>query len=87
MLFKKGQAKGLKIAVVQALFNAHLTGALLGSARRRLAQLGASARDIRVEQVPGAFELGLAAKELAATNLYDAVICLGAVIRGRHQPL
>ena len=82
MAFKKKQAKGLKFAVVQALFNERFTGALLASLRRRLAQLGAGPKDIRVAKVPGAFELGLAAKELASTHAYDAVICLGAVIRG-----
>lgn len=79
MKLKKGAGKGMTIAVAQAAFNSEYTSRLLKSAQSRLKSLGAR---VKVWQVPGAFELGLAGKELAATHLYDAVICLGAVLRG-----
>ena len=82
MKFKKGQARGLRIAVLQALFNSEYTSALEASAIKRLRALGAQTMDLTRAKVPGAFELPLAAKEFAATNQYDAVICIGAVIRG-----
>jgi 6,7-dimethyl-8-ribityllumazine synthase len=82
MTFKKGQAKGMKFALVQALFNQGYTSPLANHAAARLRHLGALPKDILSSTVPGAFELPLAAKELAGTNLYDAVICIGAVIRG-----
>jgi 6,7-dimethyl-8-ribityllumazine synthase len=68
------------VAVVVAAFNRKFTARLLRSARARLREMGAG--PITVEQVPGAYELGFAAKELAATSLYDAVVALGCVIRG-----
>ncbi len=78
----KSAAKGLRLAIVVARFNSQLTSRLLKSAHARLAALGGRPYDRHVVEVPGAFELGLAAKETAATGAYDAVICLGAVIRG-----
>ena len=76
---KWGSGRGMKIAFAVAAFNRAYTSRLLENAKARLKALGATSR---VVWVPGAFELGLAGKELAATSLYDAVICLGAVIRG-----
>jgi 6,7-dimethyl-8-ribityllumazine synthase len=73
-----GDARGLKFAVVVARFNAAITGKLLEGARQALTEAGAAA--VEVFYVPGAFELPLAAKRLVKT--YDAVIALGAVIRG-----
>lgn len=88
MGLKAGAARGgrgrppLRFAVVVARFNAHLTSRLLKTVKARLAALGCKAGGMKVHEVPGAFELGIAAKELASTGAYDAVICLGAVIRG-----
>lgn len=73
-------ASGLKFAIVVARFNAHVTEKLLAGARRALEQSGAVSAE--VFHVPGAFELPLAAKILAHTNAYHAIIALGAVIRG-----
>lgn len=71
-------AKGLKFAIVVARFNSGITEKLLEGAREALTKAGAS--EIDVMNVPGAFELPLAAQKLAKS--YDAVIALGAVIRG-----
>jgi 6,7-dimethyl-8-ribityllumazine synthase len=71
--------RGMHVAIVVASFNKTYTSKLLKSAKGRLAALGARAK---VVWVPGAFELGVTARELAASNLYDGVVCLGAVIRG-----
>jgi 6,7-dimethyl-8-ribityllumazine synthase len=73
-----GDARGLKFAVVVARFNAAITEKLLEGARQALAEAGAAA--VEVFYVPGAFELPLAAQRLVKTH--DAVIALGAVIRG-----
>jgi 6,7-dimethyl-8-ribityllumazine synthase len=73
-----GDARGLKFAVIVARFNAAITGKLLEGARQALTEAGAAT--VEVFYVPGAFELPLAAKRLVKT--YDAVIALGAVIRG-----
>jgi 6,7-dimethyl-8-ribityllumazine synthase len=76
----KGKAgSGLRVAIAVAAFNREYTARLLESASRRLKGMGATTR---VAWVPGAFELGIAARELASTHLADAVVCLGAVIRG-----
>ena len=72
-------ARGLNFAVVVARFNGDVTEKLLASARRALDQSGATADVFRV---PGAFELPLAAKILAHTHAYHAIVALGAVIRG-----
>jgi 6,7-dimethyl-8-ribityllumazine synthase len=73
-------AAGLRFAVVVARFNSEITEKLLASARRALDQ--AKASDAEIFYVPGAFELPLAAKMLAHTHCYHAIIALGAVIRG-----
>jgi 6,7-dimethyl-8-ribityllumazine synthase len=72
--------RGLKFAIVVARFNAVITEKLLGSASEALRSAGAE--DFEVFHVPGAFELPLAAKMLAQTRAYHAIIALGAVIRG-----
>ncbi len=74
-------AKGMRVAMVVAAFNRHLTARLLKSAQSRLRQLGLK-KPGKVLWVPGAFELGVTAQELAFSQQFDAVICLGAVIRG-----
>jgi 6,7-dimethyl-8-ribityllumazine synthase len=71
-----------KIAIVAARFNSHIVDELLGGCVRRLAQLNLVESNVQVHHVPGAFELPLATKLLASTRRFDAVICLGCVIRG-----
>lgn len=71
---------GVRTAVVVSRFNEFITGRLLDGACSALQDLGAAAPDI--VWVPGAFEIPLAARAAALTGRYDAVICLGAVIRG-----
>jgi 6,7-dimethyl-8-ribityllumazine synthase len=75
-------ASGLRFAIAVARFNAHVTGALYDGCRDELLAHGAAEASLATVEVPGCFELPLIAKELAATGRYDAVICLGAVIRG-----
>jgi 6,7-dimethyl-8-ribityllumazine synthase len=75
-------AEGKKFAIVSARFNEFITSKLVGGAVDCLKRHQANENDIDVAWVPGAFEISLVAKKLAATKKYDAVICLGAVIRG-----
>jgi len=75
-------AKGLKFGIVVARFNSFISERLLEGALDSLIRHGAIDQDIHVVRVPGAFEIPLAAKKLAQAGNYDAVICLGAVIRG-----
>ncbi|MFH0846848.1 MAG: 6,7-dimethyl-8-ribityllumazine synthase [Chloroflexota bacterium] len=74
--------KGLKFGIVVARFNEFITGKLLNGAKDALLRHGVESRDIQVTWVPGSFEIPLIAKRLAETKRYDAIICLGAVIRG-----
>ncbi len=74
--------KGLKFGLVVSRFNEFITKKLLEGAQDALLRHGVSQGDIEVAWVPGAFEIPLVAKKLAQTKRYDAVICLGAVIRG-----
>ena len=71
-----------RIAVVAARFNSQIVDELIAGCTRQLKHLGAADSQIKLHRVPGAFELPLAAKALAAIKKYHAVICLGAVIRG-----
>jgi 6,7-dimethyl-8-ribityllumazine synthase len=75
-------ARGLKIAVLHAAFNEEVVGGLLQGAREALKQMGAAEKDIVSVEVPGAFELPLAARAAAYFGHFDAVVALGAVIRG-----
>lgn len=75
-------AQGLKFGVVVGRFNEFIGGKLLSGAVDALKRHGVEEDDIEVAWVPGAFEIPLAAKRMAKTQKYDAVICLGAVIRG-----
>ncbi len=75
-------AKGLKFAIVVSRFNDFICDRLLGGALDALRRHGASDDDIEVFRVPGAFEIPLTAKVLAKNDKHDAIICLGAVIRG-----
>ncbi|MEK7317378.1 MAG: 6,7-dimethyl-8-ribityllumazine synthase [Candidatus Eisenbacteria bacterium] len=76
------RGSGLRIAVVVARFNDRITNRLLLGAFGVLEAAGVRAKDLAVVFVPGAFELPFAARRLAASRRYDAVICLGAVVRG-----
>jgi 6,7-dimethyl-8-ribityllumazine synthase len=76
------QAKGLRFAVVVSRFNDFITSKLLDGAVDALVRHGAKEDDIEVVKVPGAFEIPLTAKKLASKGSYNAVICLGTVIRG-----
>ncbi|HEV7686546.1 MAG TPA: 6,7-dimethyl-8-ribityllumazine synthase, partial [Acidimicrobiia bacterium] len=75
-------ATGLRIALLASRFNETITKSLLDGALSALRRHGLDDASITVAWVPGAFELPLAAKRLAASGEYDAVVCLGAVIRG-----
>ncbi len=76
------QADGLKFAIVVSRFNDFITGKLLDGAIDALLRHGAAEEVIEVVKVPGAFEIPLAAKKMAVRGAFDAVICLGTVIRG-----
>jgi 6,7-dimethyl-8-ribityllumazine synthase len=71
-----------RVAVVAARFNAHITDELLAACIRRLEELGLTREHVEVHRVPGAFELPVAARVLAQTRRFSAVICLGCVVRG-----
>ncbi len=75
-------ATGLKFGLVVSRFNDFITDKLLSGALDALKRSGASEEDITVVRVPGSFEIPFAAKKMAKSELFDAVICLGAVIRG-----
>ena len=75
-------AEGKKFALVVSRFNDFITERLVGGAVDALTRCGAKDDDIEVVKVPGAFEIPLIAKKMAQKKKYDAVICLGAVIRG-----
>lgn len=75
-------AKGLKFGIVVSRFNDFITSRLLGGALDALQRSGAADADITVARVPGAREIPIAAKHMAESGKFDAVICLGAVIRG-----
>jgi len=74
--------KGLKFGLVVSRFNDFITKKLLEGAEDALIRHGVGQGDIDVAWVPGSFEIPLVAKKLAQTKRYDAVICLGAVVRG-----
>ncbi|MFY9814027.1 MAG: 6,7-dimethyl-8-ribityllumazine synthase [Dehalococcoidales bacterium] len=76
------QGKGLKLAIVIARFNEFITGKLLDGAQDAMKRHGVNEADIDIAWAPGSFEIPLVAKKLAETKKYDAIICLGAVIRG-----
>ena len=72
----------IKVGIVCARFNEFITSKLLGGAQDALARHDVKDSDIDVAWVPGAFEIPLVAQKMANSGKYDAVICLGAVIRG-----
>ena len=73
---------GLKIGIVVARFNEFITSKLLGGAEDALRRHGIEDSDVAIAWVPGAYEIPLVAKKMAASGKYDAVITLGTVIRG-----
>jgi 6,7-dimethyl-8-ribityllumazine synthase len=75
-------ASGLRFAVVVSRFNSFITERLLAAAVDALGRAGAASKDVEVVRVPGAFELPLAAKKLAVSGKYDALIAVGCVLRG-----
>ncbi|MBW1890549.1 MAG: 6,7-dimethyl-8-ribityllumazine synthase [Deltaproteobacteria bacterium] len=75
-------AEGKKFAIVVSRFNDFITDRLVGGAVDALVRSGTKDEDIDVIKVPGAFEIPLIAKKIAGQDRYDAIICLGAVIRG-----
>ena len=75
-------AKGFKFALIVSRFNDFITGKLLDGAIDAVVRSGGDKKNIDVLRVPGSFEIPLVAKRVAKAKKYDAVICLGAVIRG-----
>ncbi len=78
----KLSAKGIKFGIVLSRFNDFISDRLLGGAVDALVRSGAEEEDISVAKVPGAFEIPMAAQKMARSGKYDAVICVGAIIRG-----
>lgn len=78
----KLDARGLKVGIIVSRFNSLVTEKLLDGAVDAIKSNGGDERDIDIVWVPGAFEIPLVARKLAASGKYDALICLGAVIRG-----
>ncbi|MBQ2237943.1 MAG: 6,7-dimethyl-8-ribityllumazine synthase [Lachnospiraceae bacterium] len=75
-------ASGLKVAIVAARFNEFIVSKLIGGAKDALVRHGMKEDDITLAWVPGAFEIPLIAKQLAKSGKYDAIVCVGAVIKG-----
>jgi 6,7-dimethyl-8-ribityllumazine synthase len=75
-------ANGLRVAIVASRWNDLIVSRLIGGAEDALIRLGARESDLTLIRVPGSFEVPLAAKKAAASGRYDALICVGAVIRG-----
>lgn len=76
------QAQGKKFGIIVSRFNDFITGKLVDGAVDALTRSGADDQDITLVKVPGAFEIPLMARKMADRKAYDALICLGAVIRG-----
>jgi 6,7-dimethyl-8-ribityllumazine synthase len=79
---ERASARGLRFAVLRSLFNRPVSDGLTQGAVDALAELGAAARDVVVFDVPGAFELPVVARAAALSGRFDAVVALGAVIKG-----
>ncbi len=75
-------AKGMRFGIAASRFNDFISGRLIEGAIDAITRAGGNPDDIQIVRVPGAFELPLAARKMARSGKYDAVICLGAVIRG-----
>src|SRR5512139_3614570 len=79
---ERPSARSLRVAIVRSLFNRPVTDGLLEGARSALAEMGAAPSGVAVFDLPGAFELPLAARAAARSGRFDAVVALGAVILG-----
>lgn len=75
-------AEGLKIGIIVGRFNEFISGKLLDGALDGLKRHGVNEKDIDIAWVPGAFEIPIVAKKMSKNEQYDAIICLGAVIKG-----
>lgn len=75
-------AEGLRFGIVVSRFNSFITDRLLAAAVDAFERSGAASADVEVVRVPGAFELPLVAKKMAATGRYDALVAIGCVLRG-----
>lgn len=75
-------AKGMRFGIVASRFNDFICGRLIDGAVDALTRAGADEKELQIVRVPGAFELPITAKKMAKSGRFDAVICLGAVIRG-----
>lgn len=73
---------GIKVGIVAARFNEFIVGRLIGGAEDALVRHGVDTDDVDLAWVPGAFEIPVVAQKMASSGKYDAVICLGAVIKG-----
>ncbi|MBR0118758.1 MAG: 6,7-dimethyl-8-ribityllumazine synthase [Eubacterium sp.] len=73
---------GIKVGIVAARFNEFIVNKLVSGAEDALIRHGVNTDDIEIAWVPGSFEIPIIAKKMATSGMYDAVICLGAVIRG-----
>jgi len=78
----KLDAKGLRFGIVVSRFNSFISDRLVEGALDALMRHGAEREQLQIIRVPGAFEIPMTAKKMVETGRYDAVICLGAVIRG-----
>jgi 6,7-dimethyl-8-ribityllumazine synthase len=78
----KIDARGLKFGLVVSRYNSFISDHLLEGAMDALTRSGAEEKNLSIVRVPGSFEIPLAAKKMADSGMYDAVICLGCVIRG-----
>lgn len=76
------QAKGLKFGIVMSRFNDFITSKLFDGAIDALLRHGAKEEDIDIVRVPGSFEIPMVAKRMALKGTYNAIICLGTIIRG-----
>lgn len=76
------EARGLKLAIVVSRFNSFVTDRLLDGARDALSRSGCNLDEVEIVKVPGSWELPIAAKALTSQHRHDAIIALGAVIRG-----
>jgi 6,7-dimethyl-8-ribityllumazine synthase len=75
-------AAGLRFGIVVSQFNSFITDRLLAGALDALGRAGAKENQIEVVRVPGSFEIGIAAKKLAATGRCDSIVCIGCILRG-----
>jgi len=77
-----GRDAGRRVAIIVSKFNSFVTDRLLAGATARLESSGVASDDVTVVRVPGAFEIPLAAQHAAESGRFDAVVCLGCIIRG-----